>query len=416
MTNNQNQPNKYDAVLGGNSPPPIHGAVLGGIEGVKKRLLSSDVDVQISALNDALNYGDVGLDLVIEALENESEKIRNHAYKALIFKNEPKINTILKNYRYWDFWDLRERISEPLNNGYIFQDFKIFSNRKVEYFDQKSVISNPLNKAYVIDYDGFDALIKQPLASEIESLIFKFDYDSDFIVSENILTNLKAVFAGGYGNNYEISWIDIPNIGFILKNYPNLEMLQLRGGDDNYIHNMRGNYERYYPNNWQDIFELKHDKLKALIIETGGLGCEKIANILSTKLSSLEHFELWLGNEEYGGNSSINDLMPLLSGELFPNLTYLGLRNSEYADDIATAIVNSPIINRIQVLDLSMGNLGDEGAEALLNSPAVNDLAILNVSDSCISDEMFDNLNNLDVEVFAQTDKYPGDRYCSVTE
>ncbi len=37
MAENQ-QPGKYDAVLGGQSPPPIHGAVLGGIEGVKRRL------------------------------------------------------------------------------------------------------------------------------------------------------------------------------------------------------------------------------------------------------------------------------------------------------------------------------------------------------------------------------------------
>ena len=35
MTNNQNQPREYDAVLGGQSPPPVEGAILGGIEGVK---------------------------------------------------------------------------------------------------------------------------------------------------------------------------------------------------------------------------------------------------------------------------------------------------------------------------------------------------------------------------------------------
>ncbi|MGB3651588.1 MAG: HEAT repeat domain-containing protein, partial [Rivularia sp. (in: cyanobacteria)] len=338
------------------------------------------------------------------------------AYRALLFRKDHRINKILNNYRYWDFWDLRERISEPLNNGYIYHHFNVFSNRQVEYFDPKTVISNPVEKAYLIDYDDFDALIKQPLAGKIESLIFKFDYDSDFIISEDILKNLKAVFAGGYGDNYEISWIDIPNIGFILKNYSDLEMLQLRGGDENCIYNMRGEYDKHYPNDWQDISGLKHNKLKALIIETGGLNREKIANILSTKLPALEHLELWLGNEEYGGNSSVNDLIPLLSGDLFPNLTYLGLRNSEYADDIATVLVDSPIINRIKVLDLSMGNLGDEGAEALLNCPAVNDLAILNVSDSCLTDEMFDKLNDLDVEVFAQTDKYPGDRYCSVAE
>ncbi|MEO1185877.1 MAG: HEAT repeat domain-containing protein, partial [Cyanobacteria bacterium J06636_27] len=105
MTNNQNQPNQYDAVLGGNAPPPIHGAVLGGIEGVKKRLDSSNIDVQISALNDALNYGDVGLDLVINNLENESSQInylatrilkrhKNIKGKQALLKYNPKLSFI----------------------------------------------------------------------------------------------------------------------------------------------------------------------------------------------------------------------------------------------------------------------------------------------------------------------------------
>ena len=75
MTNNQNQPNQYDVVLGGNNAPPVTGAVLGGIEGVKNRLASSNIEAQIEALNDALNYGDVGLDLVVDALKNKSKKV-----------------------------------------------------------------------------------------------------------------------------------------------------------------------------------------------------------------------------------------------------------------------------------------------------------------------------------------------------
>lgn len=108
--------------------------------------------------------------------------------------------------------------------------------------------------------------------------------------------------------------------------------------------------------------------------------------------------------------------MPILSGELFPNLKYLGLRNSEYSDDIANAIVNSPIINQLKVLDLSMGTLGDEGAEALLNCPAVDKLTLLNLCNSCLTEEMVERLNQLNVEVIAETQKHPEERYCAVAE
>jgi hypothetical protein len=68
MANNLNYPKEYDAVMGGTNPPPIYSAVLGGIDAIKKRLASSVVEVQIAALSDALNYGDMGLDLARQAL------------------------------------------------------------------------------------------------------------------------------------------------------------------------------------------------------------------------------------------------------------------------------------------------------------------------------------------------------------
>ena len=55
MENNLNYPKEYDAVMGGTTPPPISGAVLGGIDGIKKRLADSVVEVKIAALSDALN-------------------------------------------------------------------------------------------------------------------------------------------------------------------------------------------------------------------------------------------------------------------------------------------------------------------------------------------------------------------------
>ena len=77
-----------------------------------------------------------------------------------------------------------------------------------------------------------------------------------------------------------------------------------------------------------------------------------------------------MGTDQYGGTSTVQDLQPIFSGKLFPHLKYLGLRNCEYADDVAAVIVNSPIIERIETLDLSLGVITDAGANALLSLPA----------------------------------------------
>ena len=53
MTNNQNQPREFDAVIGGEAPPPVQGVVLGGIEGIKRRLSSSNIEARIAALSEA---------------------------------------------------------------------------------------------------------------------------------------------------------------------------------------------------------------------------------------------------------------------------------------------------------------------------------------------------------------------------
>lgn len=94
--NNPQQPREYDAVLGGNSPSLEGAAVLGGIEGVKLRLQNPDAKVRIAALEQAVNYGEQGLDLVIAGLKDESWDIQNAAYLILNSITEPRIKQILQ--------------------------------------------------------------------------------------------------------------------------------------------------------------------------------------------------------------------------------------------------------------------------------------------------------------------------------
>jgi hypothetical protein len=83
MTNNQNNPREFDAVIGGETPPPLQGVVLGGIKGIKRRLNSSDYEVRITALKNAIDYGDIGLDLIINALTDSEQEVRLFAANLL---------------------------------------------------------------------------------------------------------------------------------------------------------------------------------------------------------------------------------------------------------------------------------------------------------------------------------------------
>ncbi|QDV44501.1 WGR domain protein [Stieleria neptunia] len=166
------------------------------------------------------------------------------------------------------------------------------------------------------------------------------------------LKSLKAIYLGDIvSEENEMSWIHQADVSPLLNAFPELELLRTRGGND------------------LAISKPQHAKLRGLICESGGLPAEVVRAVGRSKFPALEHLELWLGTDEYGGDSTIEDLQPILSGDLFPNLKYLGLRNCQFADDVAAVIVNSPLVQRIETLDLSLGVMTDEGGRALLSLP-----------------------------------------------
>ncbi len=95
MPDHPNQPQQYDAVLGEQTPIRAGSAILGGLEGVKRHLDSAVEEQRIAALSEALKYGEAGLDLVIRALQDESEKLQRAAYLLLRERTEPKVKQTL---------------------------------------------------------------------------------------------------------------------------------------------------------------------------------------------------------------------------------------------------------------------------------------------------------------------------------
>lgn len=427
MSNNPNKPQEFDAVLGGKAPPPVEGIVLGGLEGVKHRLTNPVVEARVAALSEALNYGEAGLDLVIGALKDELRQVHCSAYRLLRQRVEPQVKIALQEYKPWNLME-RLRI-----NGYP-EHITTFANRRVEEFDPITGITDPVGIAYAVrissrwneqEYitDKLERLLQDPQASSLEALVigaWDGNIVDKLIAASSQLKSLKAVFIGDItSDECEISWIRQSDISPVLAAYPKLEVLQVRGGEG------------------LEFSPLQHNHLETLIVETGGLSCSTIQQICALNLPELEHLELWLGANVYGGNSSLEDLTPILFDVVFPNLTYLGLRNSEYSDDIADAIVRrrgaacrqtSPLMNSISVLDLSMGTLSDRGAEVLLNCPAVQQLDILNLSANFLSNGMKASLSlqqegNIQVRILTDKpnneydyDCDEGYRYCSVSE
>jgi len=94
----QNQPSPYDAVYGGQPVFPHDGVVLGGLEGVRQQLNVPYEAVRVAALHKALDYGEAGLDQVIESLRDNAQGLRQAAYFMLLHRPEAKVQAALTQH------------------------------------------------------------------------------------------------------------------------------------------------------------------------------------------------------------------------------------------------------------------------------------------------------------------------------
>jgi hypothetical protein len=281
----------------------------------------------------------------------------------------------------------------------IHQHVGELQGKPIEEYDPEVGILHPTDIAYrlSIDYDSeytildlFSKFAADPNAGKVTHLVFGLWNNDGCGSSEELveaivnakLANLSALFLGDIiQEESEISWIVQCNLSALFQAYPQLNYLKIRGNDG------------------LSLGEMKLDKLKTLIIEAGGLSLNVIKEVFHAQLPELEYLELWLGDSEYGGDATPEDLEPLLNGSLFPELQYLGLRNSAIADQVGVAVANAAIVKRLKIIDLSLGNLGDVGATALLASPLLTNLEKLDLHHHYISDELTQKLNELGIVV-----------------
>lgn len=102
MTTDFRQPQPDDLVLGGQNVAPAGAVVLGGIEGVRIRLASRNLEEKEAGVLQALNYGEKGIAALFEVLEKESNpEIQWLAYQVLEKQDSQEIQAKLKNYFGW---------------------------------------------------------------------------------------------------------------------------------------------------------------------------------------------------------------------------------------------------------------------------------------------------------------------------
>ena len=204
------------------------------------------------------------------------------------------------------------------------------------------------------------------------------DYDSPAEVAVEALAGaadrlpaLEAIFLGDIvSEESEVSWIQQGDVTPLLAAYPRLKRLDVRGGTG------------------LQLQPIVHAGLEILRFESGGLPAGVVHAVGESSFSALRRLELWLGSEDYSGDSGPGDWAGILAGSGLPALRHLGLQDSVRQDEVAAAVAAAPIVVRLESLDLSMGVLTDEGAEALLSGQPLTHLHSLDLSHNWLSDAM----------------------------
>ncbi|MFC4011636.1 STM4015 family protein [Nonomuraea purpurea] len=234
------------------------------------------------------------------------------------------------------------------------------------------------------------------------------DNDSEIVVQRLSaeaarLPALRSLFFGAIPpEEAEISWIQQSDLTSLLEAFPKLEHLEVRGGSGLVLQPVR------------------HESLRTLRIETGGLPSAVVRGVAAGDLPALEFLELWFGIAEYGGDATAADLAPIMSGDRLPSLLHLRLQNADFQDDIAAAVAGAPIVARLESLSLSMGSLTDAGAESLLTGQPLTHLRRLDLSHHYLSDTTMTRLTDAlpDVELILTNQRKTDDdwRYVAVSE
>lgn len=276
------------------------------------------------------------------------------------------------------------------------------------------------SKTYSYDYGQYadenknagtlmEDILKDPDFPELTELIigdWGGAYEEDcqpvidgIVANADRFSHIEKLFIGDMDfEECEVSWIMQGNYSKLWAAMPQLKSLTIKGSLE------------------LALGEICHEGLESLEIICGGLPLEVIRSIQNAKLPNLKRLLLYIGVENYGFDGSPDTIKEFLEKAEFPNLSYLGLTDSEIQDEVAKAVLESKFVDQLHTLDLSMGTLTDKGGALLLEKiPTLPNLKKLDLHFHYMTEEMEEKLKALSVEVDVternKPDEYRGELY-----
>ena len=264
--------------------------------------------------------------------------------------------------------------------------------------------------ARFVDRDGYldamQSLLEKPvgellghLALGINEFDVNWEQEIELLVNTGPHVALRSLHIGDYEfpDETEISWATVGDVEDVWAACPNLEELTLQGAEI-------------------ELGKIDAPNLRRLTIRSGGLPVEAVRSIAATSWPSLVELEIWPGDEAYDGTVDLESLEPILRGENLPALKILKIMNADMTDEVVEVLGKSPLLKRLEVVDLSLGTMSaDGGAMLLANLDAWSHLRVLNLEDNAIGQNVAEDLDqHAFVEIGTQKDE--DDRYVSVSE
>ena len=270
-----------------------------------------------------------------------------------------------------------------------------------------------ITKKYTYDYEDYDK--SKGASTMVEDILSDSDFpkvtdlvigswnwaceDSCQDILDGIIQNkekfahVEKLFVGDMDyEECEVSWILQGDYSKLWEAMPQLKELTIKGSND------------------LSLGEICHEGLESLTIICGGLPTDVIEEIQKAKLPNLKKLVLYIGVEDYGFDGNADTIRALLEKSDFPNLTYLGIEDSEIQDELTAISVDSKYRRQIQTLDLANGTLSDKGGTLLLEKlPSYPNIKVLDVHYHYMSEKMVTNLKALPIQVDASEPNEPDD-------
>jgi uncharacterized protein (TIGR02996 family) len=253
-------------------------------------------------------------------------------------------------------------------------------------------------------------VLEQVLAHPSGRYIVEFSFMSNGDPNEDNLQDIIDALAKNapattrkitFGDNIDqISWHHTGDLAKLWKAVPGLKILEIETGEF-------------------DVGKLNAPNLERAIFITGGMTKSCGKNIATGTMPKIKHLEIYYGTDDYGGDCSVQEVIPLLGRTDLPKLEYLGIKNSEFANDIAAAVVGSKLVKQLKVLDLSLGTMTDEGAQALAaGKSSLAHLECLDLTRNYLTKDGIKAVKGICAKVITdKQEEADGDyRYVSITE